>query len=623
MLQNMRDNSRSVISFILIGFLVLLFAISGIEALFNWNVNADEVATVNGKKISKIDLQRAIENQKQQILSRYGDQVPAEFISDDYLRKPVLDNLIRRQVLVQYAEETGLAVSQAELMQQIAQEPGFKNEQGGFDNQKYQQLLAMSGLTHSTYLKSVSEDQILNQIQQGLTSSAFALPYEIENAVALGFQSRDFSYFQIPVTQLRESVTVTEEEINAEYKANAATYTAEEQIAVDYVELKSSDLTKNITVTEEQIRKQYEQNIANFVATPERQAAHILVEGDKPDVIKQISDKIAAGEDFATLAKTYSDDLGSKEQGGDLGYTSGDTFPKEFEEALAKLKVNEVSSAIKTDAGTHFIKLLSERGNTVPTFEEQRAAIEDQLKRTEAENLFITQLEKLKEETYNAEKLSDVAPGLGLEVKNTGLFSRNSGKDIAANAKFVEVAFSDEVLQEGNASEPVELESLHVVVVKKTDHQPKHLRPLAEVQGDIVNLLKDKKARELLAQKGQEFIKQTKQGTNFVEVAQKAGYAIKESKAATRGSAEVDMEVLRHVFSMAKPAAEKSSVSGVTLSNGDYVVVNLTAVNPGSKTTLPAEQQTAITAQLSNMSGQQSFNSFQKVLEDTAEIERN
>lgn len=622
MLQNIRDNSRGIISYILIGILVLFFAISGIEALFNWNVNADEAASVNGEKITKASLERAIASQKQQMINTYGNDIPAEFISDDYLRKPVLENLIRRAVLLQNAKAMGLAVSQEELMKQIAAEPGFKDEKGVFDNQKYQQILGMMGLTHSGYLELLSEDQIIGQLQTAVSSSAFTLPYEVDNLVALNFQSRDIQYFKLPINQVQDSISVSDEEINSEYSANPQTYTAEEQVAVDYIELNSADLMKEISITEEQLRTQYDQFVANFVAKPEKQAAHILIEGDKPDLVKQVADKIAAGEDFAALAKTYSEDLGSKEQGGDLGYSSGDTFPSEFESALAALKVGEVSAAVKTDAGTHFIKLIAERGGKAPSFEEHRVSIEDQLKRAEAENLFVTKLEKLKEETYNAEKLADVAPGLGLTVKNTGLFARNTGKDIAANPKFVEAVFSDDVLQEGNSSEPVEIENLHVVVVKKTDHQPKHLRPLEEVKDQIVSALKDKKARLLIAEKAGEYVNQLQSGKAITEVAKSAGAEYKEFKAVKRGNPEADMEVLRAAFSMAKPTSESNSISGTPLSNGDYAVIVVSAVTSGEKSQIPAEQQTAIVSQLSNLAGQQDFDSFQKALEEKAEIER-
>ncbi len=484
-------------------------------------------------------------------------------------------------------------------------------------------MLSMMGFSHTTYLQALSEDQMLNQLRSAMTLSAFALSYEIDNAIALGFQSRDIAFFQIPVSQIRDSMALTDEEINAEYTANPASYTADEQVAVDYIELRSSDLLNNIQITEEQLRQQYEQSLATFTPAIERQAAHILIEGDKSDRITEVAAKIAAGEDFSTLAKNYSDDAANKDQGGDLGYSDGSIFPKEFEAALAALKVGQVSAAVKTEAGTHFIKLLSERGGKAPSFEEQRVSLEDQLKRAEAENQFIAQLEKLKEETYNAEKLSDVAPGLGLTVKNTGFFTRNNGKELAANPKFIEVAFSEDVLQEGNASDPIELEPSHVVVVKKTEHSPSHLKSLAEVQEQIVAKLKDKKAREHVAQKAQDYIKQLESGRPINEIAQAAGYPVKEVKAATRGSADVDMEILRHAFSMAKPVAEKISSSGLSLTNGDYAVVTVSAVSLGDKTKMPAEQQSAIVAQLSNMVGQQSFESYQKALEETAKIERN
>jgi peptidyl-prolyl cis-trans isomerase D len=284
--------------------------------------------------------------------------------------------------------------------------------------------------------------------------------------------------------------------------------------------------------------------------------------------------------------------------------------------------VGEVSAAVKTDAGTHFIKLIAERGSQAPSFEEQRAAIEEQLKRTEAENLFVAKLETLKEETYNAEKLADVAPNLGLTVKNTGLFARNTGKEIAANPKFVEAAFSSDVLQEGNASEPVEVEPLHVVVVKKTEHQPKHLKSLDEVKEQILAMLKDKKARLLIAEKARDYVNQLQAGNAFVEVAKSSGSELKEFKDVKRGNPEVDMDVLKTAFSMAKPTADKNSISGAPLSNGDYAVIVVSGVSSGDKSQIPAEQQTAIFSQLSNLTGQQTFDSFQKALEEKAEIER-
>lgn len=620
MLQNLRDNSRGVISFILIGFLVIIFALTGVEALFNWDTSANQAAKVNGEPVTELDVARAISMQKQQMLNTYGDQVPAEFLTDEYLRKPVIENLVQRMVLSQAAGKSGMAVGSTYLSEQIASAPQFKSEAGAFDNNRYQQVLRNMGYTHSTYTKILSDEIVINQLQAGISATAFATPSQLDDVVALSFQSRDLGYAILPAAKVRESIVVDTAEIQAYYDANQLMFTSEEQVAVDYISLSVTDLMKNVAVTDEQVRKQYEQNLSTFVAAPERQAAHILVEEGNQSKIKTITDKLAAGEDFAALAKEFSDDLGSKEQGGDLGFTKGDAFPAEFEVALAALKVGEISSAVKTDAGTHFIKLLAEKGSAPPSLDEQKASIEDQLKRAEAENLFVAQLEKLRDLSYNAENLAEVAQELSLKVESSGLFERSKGKDLMANANVVAAAFSTEVLKEGNSSDVIELDSSNVVVLKKTDYKPSQVKPLASVQEQITNTLKDQKAKALLDEQASKLIADLKSGANFSELSKLAGIELKQVKAATRSSADVDSDVLRYAFTMNKPASGTSTFGRVMTANGDVAVIAVEVVTPGSYEKVTAEQKTAITAQLGSIYGKNDFSSYQKFLKDAADI---
>jgi peptidyl-prolyl cis-trans isomerase D len=620
MLQNLRDNSRGVISFILIGFLVIIFALTGVDALFNWDTSANQAAKVNGEPVTEMDVARAIGMQKQQMLNTYGDQIPAEFLTDEYLRKPVIENLVQRMVLSQAAGKSGMAVGNTYLSEQIASAPQFKNEAGTFDNNRYQLVLRNMGYTHSTYAKILSDEIVINQLQAGVSATAFATPSQLDDVVALSFQSRDLAYVILPAAKVRESIQVDAAEIQTYYDANQQMFTSEEQVALDYISLSVTDLMKNITVTEEQIRKQFEQNQSSFVAAPERQAAHILVEGDSQDKIKAVADKLAAGEDFAALAKEYSDDLGSKEQGGDLGFTKGDAFPAEFEAALATLKVGEVSAAVKTDAGTHFIKLLAEKGSEPPSFEEQKASIEDQLKRAEAENLFVVQLEKLREESYNAESLQEVAQALNLKAENSGLFERSKGTNLMANAKVVAAAFSAEVLQEGNSSEVIEIDSSNVVVLKKTDYKPSQVKPLASVQDQITNTLKDQKAKALLDEQAAKLIADLKSGGNFSELSTAAGVELKQVKAATRNSVDIDSDVLRHAFTMNKPSSNSPTLDRVITATGDLAIIAVEAVTPGSYESVTPEQKTAIMAQLGGIYGKNDFSSYQRFLKDAADI---
>ncbi len=621
MLQNLRDNSRGVISFILIGFLVIIFALTGVEALFNWDTSANQAAKVNGEVITETDVARAIGNQKQQMLNTYGDQIPAEFLSDEYLRKPVIENLVQRRVLFQAADSSGMTIGNNYLHEQISNSQQFKNESGAFDNNRYQQLLRNMGYTHGTYAKLLSEELVINQLQSGLTATAFATPAQLNDIVALSFQSRDLSYVVLPSAKIREGITIDDNEIQTYYNANQQIFTSDEQVSVDYISLSVSELVKNVSVTEEQIRKQYEQNLSSFVAATERHAAHILIENNNAEKIKLVTEKLAAGEDFAKLAKEYSDDLGSKEQGGDLGFTKGDAFPAEFETALAALKVGQTSAAVKTDAGTHFIKLLAEKGSEPPTFEEQKASVEEQLKRAEAETLFVAQLEKLRDLAYNAESLASVAQELGIKVQNSGLFERNKGKDLLANPKVSEAAFSQEVLQEGNSSEVIELDSSNVIVLKKTDYKPKQVKPIADVKEQIVSTLKDQKARTLLNDQAVKLIAELKAGGKFEELSKANGVELKQVKSVARSNAEVDADVLRYAFTMSKPQAGSNSYGSTLTSSGDLAVVVLEGVTAGSFDKVTPEQKTAITAQLGSIYGRNDFASYQKLLKDAATVE--
>lgn len=620
MLQNLRDNSKGVISFILIGFLVIIFALTGVEALFNWDVSANQAAKVNGETVTEMDVSRAIGLQKQQMLNTYGDQIPPEFLTDEYLRKPVIENLVQRMVMSQAAQSSGMVVGNAYIREQIASAPQFKTETGAFDNSRYQQVLNSMGYTHSTYTKILSDELVINQLQASISATAFATPAQLDDVVALSFQARDLSYVVLPISKVRDSVVIEEAEVKAYYDENQKLFTSEEQVAVDYISLNVTDLMENISITDDQLRKQFEQNSSSFVAAPERQAAHILIEDNNQGKIAAIDKRLAAGEDFSVLVREFSDDLGSKEQGGDLGFSKGDAFPSEFEAALAQLKTGEVSPTVKTDAGTHFIKLLAEKGSQPPSFEEQKAAIENQLKRAEAESRFVAQLEKLRDLSYNAESLTEVAEELELKVENSGLFERSKGKDMMANAKVVDAAFSSEVLQDGNSSEVIELDSSNAVVLKKTDHKPSQVKPLADVQEQILTTLKDQKAKTLLTEQASKLIADLKAGTDFSELSKNAAVEFKQIKEATRSSADVDADVLRFAFSMNKPVSDTPTFGSVLTTTGDLAVVALEAVKPGTYEKVTSEQKTAIVAQLGSIYGKNDLASYQKLLKDAADI---
>lgn len=189
-----------------------------------------------------------------------------------------------------------------------------------------------------------------------------------------------------------------------------------------------------------------------------------------------------------------------------------------------------------------------------------------------------------------------------------------------ANAKVVSAAFSDEVLQEGNSSDVIEIDSSNVVVLKKTDYKPSQVKPLANVQEQITNTLKDQKAKTQLAEQANKLVADLKSGANFADLSKTVGVELTQAKAVTRSSAEVDPDVLRYAFTMNKPVSGASTFGNVITANGDMAVVAVEAVTPGNYEKVTPEQKTAITAQLGSIYGKNDFSSYQKFLKDAADI---
>lgn len=622
MLQELRDKSTGMVAKIIIGFIVVIFALWGTDEFFKSGAAANRAISVNGDKITETDIARGIQNRKQQIISRYGESVPAEYLTDEKLRQPVIDGLIQRSLLAQVAKKGGLAANTAAINQTIISSPAFQQD-GVFNQDRFMQLLRYQGFTPVTYQKAIAEDTVINQLQFAIANTSFVTPTELKNIIGLSFQSRDFNYLVIPTESAEKTVVVEDKDIKANYDANAATYTTPEQVAVDYVELSTAELAKNIAVTDEQVQKQFEQNTKAFVAKTERQAAHILLDGaDAQKRAEEIKAKLTAGGDFAKLATEFSTDAGSKNQGGDLGFSSGDAFPAEFESALAKLKVGEVSAPVKTEAGVHIIKLLAERGSKAPTLEEAKAGIVDQLKRSEAEGQFGIKLEKLKDLAYNADNLTEVAKELGLTARNTGLFAKTGGKDLTANNAVITAAFSSEVLEQGNTSEIIELEPSRVLVLKKTERKPAQLQPLESVKDQIATVVRAEKVQALLAEQAKKVVAAINSGSSLADQAKTLNLDVKTAAAVTRNDSVTDRDVLHYAFSLATPAADKPVSGSVRTTKGDFAVVALTGVHLAGEDKVPAEQRASISNQLANINGEYDFKSYQSHLQEVAKIKQ-
>lgn len=624
MLQNIRDNAQGTMAKVIIAIIIIPFALFGIEGLFG-SGGADEVATINGEEVSELELRQAIELQRRRVAAQMGDDINYDLLEEDRLRQPALDTLIDQRVLLQAAGNADMLIPDAVLDQYITRSEDFQ-EDGKFSPQKYEILLRSNGFTPKYYKQLVRSELLVQQLASAYTQGGFLTPAEQGIIASLMYQTRDIRYLTLPMQQYSEAITVGEDEIADYYSSHEDQFYSEESVAINYIEVKKSDFFKD--VTEQQIETVYEREVAEFVANEERRVAHILVKAgdvrsDEEALAKaqKLRERVMAGEPFAEVAKAESEDLGTRMDGGDLGFASPDSFPDSFARELLSLEPGAVSEPVKTDSGYHIIKLIELRGNTPPTLEERRSAIRVALQNQSAEADFVAKTEALADMSFNAADLAAPAEKLGLEVKTSAYFSRQSGQGIAENDKLRALAFSPEVLVDGHNSELLELSADHMVVLRVKDHKPAALRTLDEVRGDIVQLVRREKAAEAIALDQQAILAEIRAGRSIEEVAKAHSLQWTAKPRSKRSGGGVQPQILQKAFALPRPAAEQRSVDSLALFNGDVVIMEVSNVRDGKPADMSDMEKNAMLRYLSSNEGQELFIMYQKALRDRADIE--
>lgn len=616
MLQNIRDNSQGWIAKTIIGVIVVLMALTGFDAIIQSTSNSQNAADVNGEKITQSSLNAAVDMQRRQLIQQFGKDFDASLLDDKLLRQASLDSLVDRTLLLQGAKEAGMGFSDASLDQLILQTPAFQVD-GKFNAARFDQILQQQGMGRMEFRERLKQDVLVSQLQASLAASNFVTDAELENFVRLDKQTRDFASQTIHIDT--KSVDISDDELKAYYDEHKDQYMSPEQVVVEYVELRKESFFAQAEASDEELQALYQKEIANLAE--QRRAAHILLEvNDKLSdeqakaKLAEVAERLKQGEDFAKLAEEVSQDPGSASNGGDLGFAGPGVYDPEFEKSLYALKKDEVSAPVRSSFGWHLIKLLDVQAPEVPSFDSLKAKLEREVKAQQVEQRFVEAAKELEEASFEASDLAQPAQELGLQVQTSGAFGREGGEGVAANRQVVQAAFSPEVLEDGANSGAIELDPDTTLVLRVKEHKKPTLLPLEEVSAGIRDTLSRKKASEAAKAEGEALLAQLRDGGA-------SGKDWKVMEAATRSQEGVEPEVLQALFRMAKPEDGKSSFAGLTLNNGDYVVLRLDGVGQ-AKAELSAEEKTSYRRFLASRAGQQDFAAYREQLKESADIER-
>ncbi|MGW7775407.1 SurA N-terminal domain-containing protein [Pseudomonas machongensis] len=622
MLQNIRDNSQGWIAKTIIGLIVVLMALTGFEAIFQAASHSQDAAKVNDQTISQNELSQAVDMQRRQLMQQLGKDFDPAMLDEKMLREAALKGLIDRKLLLQGAEDAKFAFSEAALDQLILQTPEFQVD-GKFSAERFDAVIRQMGYGRMQFREMLAQEMLIGQLRTGLAGSSFVTDKQVDAFARLENQTRDFASLTFKANPA--AVKVSDEEVKAHYDQHAKEFMTPDQVVIDYIELKKAAFFDQVSVNEDELKALYEKEIANLAE--QRRAAHILVEvNDKTDDaqakarIEEIQQRLSKGEDFAKLAKEFSQDPGSAANGGDLGFAGPGVYDPAFEDALYKLNKDQVSAPVRTEYGYHLIKLLGVEAPEVPTFASLKDKLTHELKTQQVEQKFVEVTKQLEDSAFEASDLAQPAQELGLKVQTSAPFGREGGEGITANRSVIQAAFSEEVMDEGANSSALELDPETVVVLRVKEHRKPEQLALEAVSKNIREHLAKEKATAELKAKADKLIAGLRDGS-IAKGADQEGQKWKVQEAVTRNQEGIDPVELQAAFRMAKPESKDKPVYGsVVLGDGSLVVLQLKGVNEGAAAS--DEEKVQIRRYLASRAGQQDFAAFRKQLEASADITR-
>ncbi len=624
MLLAIRDRITGVVAWVICGLIIIPFALWGVQDYIGIG-NEPAAIKFNDSEMTMYEFERRMQLNRQQLAQRFGGEIPAVLDNNDLIRQQTANQYVNREALVQYAQDNGYGSSAEEIYRNISALPQFQID-GKFSRDAYERQTSSLGYTKTAFEQQVGLDIAIGQLQQGVIASALVTDAQLKDYVKLRRQSRDLEYFILDIEKYKAKIKLSDDDVQTYYDENKDTLLTERQVSLSYLELKIDDLAATVEVDDQTLQELYDANsIPGIADKPEtRTASHILLLVDesasaeevsaKEEQLKQIRER-ALTEDFAALAKEFSEDAGSAPSGGELGDVARGVMVKPFEDKLFDMQVGEVSEVVKSQFGFHIIKLSKINAAEKPSFAEVKGKIQTAYKNQEAEKLFFEKADLLANLTFEQpDSLDAAAEEAGLTVQVTPLFTESVGQGIATNNVIRTAAFSTELLDNGVNSEAIEISENHVAFIRVADYKPSREKTLVEAKQEIESVLLDEKARALAQADLSSAYERADSGLEVL--AKEYGSEVQSAKLVERDNRDIEAAVVEALFLV----TDGSTLTKVDLPNGSVGLLKLLSVQDGDLASLPKEEKEQIENEWLTINGRSDFENVLAAYKDSAKI---
>ena len=510
MLSTIRKSTGSWLIKFILGIIVIVFVFWGVGSFRSQRLNV--LTKVNGEDILVESYHLAHANMLDNYKQMFGGQIPEGFLDRIDIKQQVLNGLINETLIRQAASEMGILVSDIEVQNIILEIPAFKHN-GAFDQRLYERSLRGARLTPAVFEAQVRQQLLTDKLKILLFSGLAVTEAEARDHYMFENEEINLSYVLINASECETEVNATKQDLTLWYESHSEKYMTEPQTKLRYLALKESDID-DANVTDLEIEAYYKDHKNEYEVKERRRARHILLrisEGADEDSVekiqkkaKKIRDRIENGEDFANLAKENSEDAGSAENGGELGFFSKGMMVKPFEEAVFSMKEGEVSKPVLTRFGWHIIELEEIEPGRVKPLTGVKNSIATRLK---DQNMIWDRANEAYDEIIQLGSLSAYAEQHEIGLKTTELFSRKKPPAvIGSDPELLKTLFA---LNSGELSSLLQIHQ-GILIAEVLEKKAPYLPSLEEVEEQVKKDYVREKAKELCRLKAQKLLEAAK-----------------------------------------------------------------------------------------------------------------
>ncbi|OBT16029.1 peptidylprolyl isomerase [Vibrio sp. UCD-FRSSP16_10] len=572
MMERLREGVNSVAVKIILGLIILSFVFTGVSGYLGGG--SSTAAKVGNTEISRAEFEMAYQNERNRAQQQMGDYFTSQLGDPAFVqsfRQRVLDQMVNQILLEQYAESMGLRVSDQKVREVLLSMPQFQSN-GQFDQEVYQAALRRGGYNAESFAEYLRSDMVRQKILGAVEQSEFVLPKEVAQASMLLTQTRDIRTVTIQPSEMAKAIVPTAEQLQEFYKNNPDRFTRPEQYKISYVELSAKQMKKSDVVTDKEAKDFYEKNIDRYSTQEQRSLSHILVQDEAK--AKELLAQLKAGSDFATVAKENSEDLGSAENGGALGWVEKGVMDPKFEAAAFALQsTGDYSDVVKSDFGYHIIKLDALKAPQAKPFAKVVDEIKTEMADQQAVDRFYDLQNKLETVAFEfPDSLDDAAEAVGQKVVTTDFISNADAPAVLKTPAVMQELQTPEVSEDGLNSAVVEVDPEHIIVVRIEDSRPQTVLPYQEVAEQVKAQYQQVEGRKQATELADKVVTALEAGDNSLLTDKHLSFSDVEN--INRSSA-----LSNTVFAIPRPTEDAKHYAKSVDANGNIVVIELVKVN--------------------------------------------